>query len=65
MVFFELMGKSAADAEGYQFVSVEVKQSAFRLDGVLLPPVTTPDVPAYVVSARSAALPTTLGRDFD
>ncbi|MDB9524981.1 DUF2887 domain-containing protein, partial [Oscillatoria sp. CS-180] len=30
-VFFELIGQPAANAAGYRFASVEVKQTAFRL----------------------------------
>ncbi len=39
-ILFELLGKSADLAVGYEFRSVEIKQLAFRIDGVLLP---TPD----------------------
>jgi predicted transposase/invertase (TIGR01784 family) len=40
-LFFELIGQAASDASGYEFRSVEIKQTAFRLDGVLLPIGTT------------------------
>jgi predicted transposase YdaD len=36
-IMFELLGQSPDFAQGYQFESVEVKQVAFRLDGVFLP----------------------------
>ncbi len=36
-IFFELLGQSPSEAEGYRFQSVEVKQTAFRMDGVMLP----------------------------
>jgi predicted transposase YdaD len=36
-LFFELIQLSPAEAGNYQFASVEVKQLAFRIDGVLLP----------------------------
>jgi predicted transposase/invertase (TIGR01784 family) len=36
-ILFELLGQSPDLALGYQFQSVEIKQVAFRLDGVLLP----------------------------
>jgi predicted transposase/invertase (TIGR01784 family) len=39
-ILFELLGQSADLAVGYRFRSVEIKQLAFRIDGVLLP---TPD----------------------
>ncbi|MBW4643891.1 MAG: Rpn family recombination-promoting nuclease/putative transposase [Goleter apudmare HA4340-LM2] len=36
-VFFELIGNSPQIAEAYQFSSIEIKQTAFRIDGVFLP----------------------------
>lgn len=36
-IFFELIGNSPQLAELYQFSSIEVKQTAFRIDGVFLP----------------------------
>jgi predicted transposase/invertase (TIGR01784 family) len=36
-ILFELLGQSPELAQGYSFESVEIKQVAFRLDGVLLP----------------------------
>jgi predicted transposase/invertase (TIGR01784 family) len=36
-ILFELLGQSADRAQGYEFRSVEIKQLAFRIDGVLLP----------------------------
>lgn len=33
-LLFELIGQPAATAEGYEFVSVEVKEKAFRFDGI-------------------------------
>jgi predicted transposase/invertase (TIGR01784 family) len=36
-MFFELIGESPSLAEGYRFDSIEVKQIAFRLDGVFVP----------------------------
>ncbi|TVQ44154.1 MAG: DUF2887 domain-containing protein, partial [Gloeocapsa sp. DLM2.Bin57] len=35
--FFELINSSEETANLYQFSSVEVKQLAFRIDGVFLP----------------------------
>jgi predicted transposase/invertase (TIGR01784 family) len=45
-ILFELLGESPDLAQGYEFRSVEIKQVAFRLDGVLLP---TPDAPDQTV----------------
>jgi predicted transposase/invertase (TIGR01784 family) len=36
-VFFELIGRSPMDAIAYEFRSVEIKQTAFRIDGVFIP----------------------------
>ncbi len=46
-IFFELIGRSPVDAQGYQFRSVEIKQTAFRIDGVFLPPENSPDKTVY------------------
>ncbi|BAI89921.1 DUF2887 domain-containing protein [Arthrospira platensis FACHB-971] len=35
--FFELPNRPPEESDRYQFTSVEVKQLAFRLDGVFLP----------------------------
>lgn len=35
--FFELIGRSPAEADAYEFRSVEIKQTAFRIDGVFIP----------------------------
>jgi predicted transposase/invertase (TIGR01784 family) len=45
--FFDLIGQSP---EGYQFRSVEIKQTAFRVDGVFLP--DTPTRPIYFVEVQ-------------
>ena len=36
-MFFELIGNTPETANNYQFSSVEIKQTAFRIDGVFLP----------------------------
>lgn len=36
-ILFELIGRPATEASGYEFRSVEVKQPDFRIDGVLIP----------------------------
>ena len=35
--FFELVGRSPAEASAYEFRSIEIKQTAFRIDGVFIP----------------------------
>ncbi|MEH2390844.1 MAG: DUF2887 domain-containing protein [Nostoc sp.] len=38
LLLFELVDEPPPEAENYQFESVEVKETAFRIDGVFLPP---------------------------
>lgn len=45
--FFELIDFPPTEAQNYQFSSVEIKQLAFRLDGVFLPNLDTSDKPIY------------------
>lgn len=49
-IFFELIGNSPQTAEAYQFSSVEIKQTAFRIDGVFLP--TQVQNPIYFVEVQ-------------
>ena len=37
-LLFELIEQSVPNADRYRFDSVEVKETAFRIDGVFLPP---------------------------
>ncbi|MGI8499517.1 MAG: Rpn family recombination-promoting nuclease/putative transposase [Hassallia sp.] len=46
-IFFDLIGRSPINTQGYQFRSVEIKQTAFRVDGVFLPPENSPDKTVY------------------
>jgi predicted transposase/invertase (TIGR01784 family) len=50
-IFFELIGNSPQLAELYQFSSVEVKQTALRIDGVFLPDQNT-DNPIYFLEVQ-------------
>ncbi|MEB3178017.1 MAG: Rpn family recombination-promoting nuclease/putative transposase [Nostocaceae cyanobacterium] len=36
-IFFELIGNPPEEANGYEFSSIEIKQTAFRIDGVFFP----------------------------
>lgn len=36
-LIFELMGLPSENAEGYKFISVEIKEKSFRFDGILFP----------------------------
>lgn len=51
-ILFELMGRSASDAQHYEFRSVELKQTAFRIDGVLLPTILPTSQPVYFVEVQ-------------
>ena len=48
--FFDLLNLPAEAVNDYQFSSVEVKQLAFRLDGVFLP--NSQDKPIYFVEVQ-------------
>ncbi len=49
---FELAGWPIPDLSGYQFRSEEIKQTAFRLDGVLTPPTEALDRPLVFVEVQ-------------
>ena len=44
-ILFELIGQSATEAEAYQFASAEIKELAFRFDGLFLPLADLPEQP--------------------
>ncbi|NJM74111.1 MAG: Rpn family recombination-promoting nuclease/putative transposase [Scytonema sp. RU_4_4] len=50
-IFFELINQPPETANAYQFSSVEVKQLAFRIDGVFLPK-SNPSSPIYFVEVQ-------------
>lgn len=51
-VFFELIGRSNVDANTYQFISVELKQTAFRIDGVFTPIAKSDEQPVYFLEVQ-------------
>lgn len=51
-IFFELINHSPEEADAYQFSSVEIKQLAFRIDGVFLPTPNALDQPIYFVEVQ-------------
>jgi predicted transposase YdaD len=59
---FELAGLSVPDASAYRLRAIEVKQTAFRLDGVLLPPKGRADAPLVFVEAQFQGRRTFYGR---
>ncbi len=50
-IFFELIGNPPETANTYQFASVEIKQTAFRIDGVFLP-IQDEKSPIYFVEVQ-------------
>lgn len=51
-ILFELINHPPKQADTYQFSSVEIKQLAFRIDGVFLPNPDTPNQPIYFVEVQ-------------
>jgi predicted transposase/invertase (TIGR01784 family) len=51
-IFFELINHSPTEAVTYEFTSREVKQLAFRLDGLFLPTTKDPKKPFYIVEVQ-------------
>lgn len=51
-IFFELINQSPTQARDYEFTSREVKQLAFRIDGLFLPKDEDADKPFYVVEVQ-------------
>ncbi len=51
-VFFELIGQPPTNARLYEFSSVELKQTAFRIDGVFTPVQETAQLPVYFLEVQ-------------
>jgi len=51
-LLFDLIEQPQDQATLYRFASVELKQTAFRLDGVFLPPADQPDWPLFFVEVQ-------------
>ena len=49
---FELAGLAVPEPARYGFISQEVKQTAFRLDGIIDPPIDRPDAPRGYVEVQ-------------
>jgi predicted transposase/invertase (TIGR01784 family) len=62
-IFFELIGQPNIDVSTYQFASVELKQTAFRVDGVFVPIAESSNQPVYFVEVQFQ-LDTTFYRRF-
>lgn len=52
-LIFELVGLEVPDPGRYRFHSQEVKQTAFRIDGVLEPPADQPDAPRLYLETQA------------
>lgn len=61
---FELAGLETPAAGPYHFRAEEIKQTAFRLDGLLVPPSDRPDAPAVFVEVQAQPDPEFYGRFF-
>ncbi len=51
-LLFDLLGQPADQAQGYEFRSVEIKQLAFRIDGVFLPKPDAADPTVWFVEVQ-------------
>jgi predicted transposase/invertase (TIGR01784 family) len=51
-ILFELLGQPATLAQNYEFRSVELKQTAFRIDGVFLPQPNIDEQPVYIIEVQ-------------
>jgi predicted transposase/invertase (TIGR01784 family) len=63
-LFFELLGQPVERADTYRFTAVELKQTAFRLDGVFVPPDTEPTWPLFFVEVQFQRDPVFYSRFF-
>ena len=50
--FFELIDRSPDEAAAYEFTSREIKQLAFRIDGLFLPTTQEPEKPFYLAEVQ-------------
>ncbi|MDY7023053.1 MAG: Rpn family recombination-promoting nuclease/putative transposase [Cyanobacteriota bacterium] len=50
--FFELINRSPEEATDYEFTSREIKQLAFRIDGLFLPKTSDSEKPFYLVEVQ-------------
>lgn len=63
-IFFELIGEPTTDISSYQFTAPEVKQRAFRFDGLFLPSAESPELPIYFVEVQFQKKPKFYSRLF-
>ncbi|BAY14742.1 hypothetical protein NIES21_05000 [Anabaenopsis circularis NIES-21] len=48
-IFFAIIGENTINTNAYEFVSVEIKETAFRIDGVFIPKNESIEQPLYFV----------------
>ncbi|MEO1298602.1 MAG: Rpn family recombination-promoting nuclease/putative transposase [Cyanobacteria bacterium J06636_16] len=63
-LLFELLGQGSHPPASYVFRSVELKQTAFRIDGIFLPKVVTAETPVYLVEVQFQPDPQLYSRVF-
>ena len=63
-ILFELLGQSPDLAQGREFGSVEIKQVAFRLDGVLFPNPDASDQTVFFIEVQMQYVPVFYQRFF-
>ena len=63
-LLFELVGQASDHAESYRFTSEEIKETAFRLDGVFVPPESQPTWPLFFLEVQFQRDPTFYSRFF-
>ncbi len=63
-LLFELVGRTTDHAELYRFTSEEIKETAFRLDGVFVPPESQPTWPLFLIEVQFQRAPTFYSRFF-
>ena len=63
-LLFDLLDIELPVASAYRFQSVELKQTAFRLDGVFTPPLNSPTAPLFFVEVQFQPDPTFYHRFF-
>ncbi|MCG8366853.1 MAG: Rpn family recombination-promoting nuclease/putative transposase, partial [Pseudanabaenales cyanobacterium] len=51
-LLFDLLEIELPVASAYRFQSIELKQTAFRLDGVFIPPLNSPTAPLFFVEVQ-------------
>ncbi|WP_017314459.1 Rpn family recombination-promoting nuclease/putative transposase [Mastigocladopsis repens] len=51
-IFFAIIGDTTVNPNTYEFVSVELKETAFRIDGVFVPVTETINEPVYFVEVQ-------------